>query len=145
MATMQQVSEEILAGIVQTQQIPRIVAANLHTLTLDRIFTKGINSAGSQIGTYTPFTIRKKKEKGRFTSNKVNLRDTEQFVNAYVFGCSGNSCVLGFASTGRNDGETNARIKKKLETQYGPIFDLTKQEEAEIDEIILEFVDNVNF
>lgn len=145
MATMQEVSDEVLAGLKQTLQMPRVVAANLHTLTLDRIFTKGLNSAGSQIGTYTPFTIRKKKEKGRFTSNRVNLRDSEQFVNAYVFHCSGKSCAIGFANTSRNDSETNSKLKTKLETQYGPIFDLTAQEDAEIDEIILDELENIQF
>jgi hypothetical protein len=144
--TLRQASDDILKGLMLTSMVARKVASDLHTLSFDRIFTQGLNASGSQIGTYTPFTIRKKKEKGRFTSSKVNLRDTDKLANSYLFHCTSNTnCNIGFANISRGDGKTNSELKVKLENQYGDIFGLTAKEEGEIDEIIADFLDNINF
>lgn len=143
MATLKSVSEEILADLAKTSQVGRFLGANLHTLTLDRIFTKGIASNGSPLGTYTPVTISIKKRKGRFTSSKVNLRDTGKLANSYIFSTKGSVVDIGFTEVSRGDGNTNKELKNKLEEQYGDIFDLTSQEEGEIDGIIGDFLDKI--
>ena len=124
--------------------ILRFVTSNLHTLSLDRIFTKGLNGDNQPIGNYTPFTIKKKKEKSRFTSTSVNLQDSGKLRNSYVFTCTDKECKLGFIEISRGDGETNTSIKKKLEEQYGDnLFSLTQGENREIDNLIGDFMDKI--
>jgi len=147
MATLKEVSKEImndLERLGKNSQLSRFVASNLHTLTLDRIFTQGKSGSGSSIGSYASGTIKKKKKEGRFTSNKVNLRNTEQLVGSYIFNCSNGVCELGFAAISRNDKTTNTEVKKSLERQYGDdLFNLTSQEEKEVDNLIEDYLDKV--
>jgi hypothetical protein len=145
-ATLKQVSKEIKIGLKnlgEENRMLRTIAANLHTITLDRIFTKGINSEGNKIGEYRPVSIAIKKEKERFTSSTVNFRDTGKLANSYLFETSRGGYVLGFANISRGDGKTNSELVKKLEEQYGEVFALTDEEDKEIDNIIDDFLDRL--
>lgn len=143
MATLESVSKDILRGLnVIDSQVGRVVASDLLTLSRVRIFDDGINSSGSKIGDYTPVTISIKKSKGRFTSSKVNLRNTGKLANSYIFSQKKkNEFVLGFANISRGDGKTNTELIEKIETQYGAVFALTSKEAGEIDNIIGDFLD----
>ena len=59
---------QLIKELGQLSGVGRFVASNLHTLTLDRIFTRGIGGDGKKIGTYSLVTIKNKKKKGRFSS-----------------------------------------------------------------------------
>ena len=144
MATLESVSKEIKRQLAATSGIGRAVASDLLTLTKIRIFEDGKATDGSEIGTYTANTIAIKKKKGRFTSSKVNLRDTGKLASSYIFSTKGkNEFVLGFAQVSRSGGETNTSIIKKLEEQYGQIFQITRSEAQGIDASIEDFLDRI--
>jgi len=69
-------------------------------------------------------------------------------AGSYIFSTKGkNEFVLGFAQVSRGDGETNTSIIKKLEEQYGQIFQITTSEAQGIDDSIsvffsIEFINN---
>ena len=141
-ATLKNVSEDILKQLALTSQVGRVVGSDLFTLTKKRIFTDGIASDGASIGTYSPVTVSIKKSKGRFTSKEVNLRDTETLANSYTFEGKGDSAEIGFRGATKN-GVSNAEKIKKIEQRYGDVFGLTSKEEGEIDNIIDDFVDRI--
>lgn len=143
MATLKSVSKDILKQLGQTTQVGRAVASDLLTLTRVRIFEDGKNSKGSNIGEYTPATVSIKKSTGRFTSNKVNLRDTGKLANSYILSCKKNKCELGFAAISRGDGKTNDQLVKEIEQKYGAVFALTSAESKEIDNIMEDFMDRI--
>ena len=144
MATLEKVSNDIKAQLSMTSGIGRAVASDLLTLTRIRIFDKGIATDGTEIGTYSNVTVSIKKAKGRFTSSKVNLRDTGKLANSYSFSPKGkDKWVIGFASISRGDGKTNAELVTKIEEQYGQVFQLTRDEAQEIDNIIGDFLDRI--
>ena len=63
-------------------------------------------------------------------------------MGSYIFSCNKNECELGFANISRGDGSTNTEIKNKLEKQYGDnLFELTNEEEAEIDNLVDDYID----
>ncbi len=142
MATLKNVSKEIIDQLKLTSQIGRIVGSDLFTLTKVRIFDDGIASDGNPIGTYSPVTVSIKKSKGRFTSKDVNLRDTETLANSYTFKGEGDSTEVGFRSATKN-GVSNTEKIKKIEEKYGDVFALTANEEGEIDNIIGDFLDRI--
>ena len=110
MATLKAVTAEIsrdLHGF--TDEVARKVGSDLYSLTLDRIFTKGIAADGAKIGTYAESTVSLKKSEGRFTSKQVNLRDTETLVNSYRFQTNGNKVELGFIDRSKD----GVKIQKK--------------------------------
>ena len=102
-----------------------------------RIFTDGIKSNGSPIGTYAASTIKQKEREGRFTSSRINLRDTENLVNSYAVEPEGNNrVVLGFIEVRRPDGITNAELVDITEKNYGSIYTLTDKEIERTDQIL---------
>ena len=122
---------------------------NLLSVSRERIFDKGLNSNGQPIGDYTITTVRIKKDKGRFTSRKVNLRDTETLVNSYIVTRKGKQWQIGFTSGSREGDEgqsvSNTEVIKKLEEQYGDdLFGATDEELALIPELIGDYLD-LNF
>ena len=140
MATLKSVSDEILSDLNSfSSQVARKVGSDLHSIILDRVFTRGIATDGAKIGTYTPTTISIKKSKGRFTSKNVNLRDTDTLANSYTFSTKGDAVDLGFRSASRG-GVSNSDKIEKLESQYGELFGLTNNEVSEIDGIIEDFL-----
>lgn len=144
MATLKQVSDEILRDLSKFNRIGRFIAVPLHSETLDRIFTKGIASDGSALGNYAPKTISLKKSKGRFTSNKVNLRNTDQLANSYIAEIRKNEILLGFRKVIRNDETTNTKVIENLEKQYKKdIFGLTTKELKLVDDLIEDFTDKI--
>jgi hypothetical protein len=141
MATLEKVTEELLNDLQKfSSQVARKIGSDLHTITLDRIFTEGIASNGQKIGTYSPGTISIKKKKGRFTSKQVNLRDTETLVNSYKFETKGDLVELGFIKK-EKDGVSNSKKVKDLKEKYGDIFGLTDKEKSFIDDIAQDFLD----
>jgi hypothetical protein len=61
----------------------------------DRIFSKGQAADGTQIGTYTPETAKRKSAKGR-NPGYVNLRDTDQMMGDYGIVPNGDGFGFGF-------------------------------------------------
>ena len=143
MATLKQVTNEIMDDLSKLDGLTRFVGIALHSETLDRIFTKGIDSSGSSLGTYSNDTISLKKSQGHFTSNKVNLRNTDQLANSYIFQPKGKEILLGFRNINRNDKTTNAKVIQNLEKQYGDIFGLTSKEDKLIDDLIEDYTDKI--
>jgi len=138
-----------LNGLSVDGAVWRFAMSNVLSLSRDRIFTKGLNSKGEQIGEYADVSIRKKKDKGRFTSRKVNLRDTETLVNSYIVTRKGKQWQIGFTSGSREGDEgqsvSNTEVIKKLEEQYGDdLFGATDEELALIPELIGDYLD-LNF
>jgi len=103
-----------------------------------RIFTEGRKSSGASIGTYSAATKRTKQRKGRFSSNKINLRDTEDLVGAYAVQVKNKKkVVVGFEEL-RKDG-SNAKLVDVLEDRYGDIFSPTSEEDKNIDKLLDSF------
>lgn len=143
MASLKDVSNEILSELSSVTQLPRFIGAAIHSETLDRIFTEGKKSDDSGLGIYALKTIEIKKAEGRFTSNKVNLRHTETLVKSWIWTFENNEAKIGFSSGSRSsDGKTvsNTELIKKLEDQYGEIFDLTPKEDKLIEDISDDFI-----
>lgn len=143
MATLKEAINEIEKGLSEIDGLARFVGTSIHSETLDRIFTKGIASDGSSIGEYAESTISLKKKEGRFTSKKVNLRDSEKLVGSYIFNFKGNVVLLGFREISRGDGTTNKKIVDSLEGRYGDIFSLTSEENKLIDELTDDYLDKI--
>lgn len=138
MATLEQVTNEIEVSINFLKNgLLREVALDYLTNSKKRIFTDGIKADGSQIGEYSEVTKAIKRKKGRFTSEKVNLRDTETLVNSYVAQPNGvNGYDVGFVS-GSSNGVSNTAKIEKLKKQYGDdLLDPSKEELNEIDDLI---------
>lgn len=136
MATLDQVTKEIIADLDNlSNNLVREVALDYQTNSRKRIFTDGIKSDGSQMGTYSPVTKAIKRKKGRFTSDKVNLRDTETLVNSYIVEPTRNGYEVGFKS-GLSGGVSNTEKKKKIEKKYGEVFEPTNDELDKIDDLI---------
>ena len=143
MATMKQVSNDIISDLKKFDKLPRFIGASLHSETFERIFTKGIKTDGTEAGNYTPYTISLKKESNHFTSTKVNFRNTDQLANSYIFEPKKDEVLIGFESISRNDGTTNDAIVKKLEKQYGEIFTINSDEQKLVDELLVDFTDKL--
>ena len=152
MATMKQVSTEIMNDLNKLSvngAVWRFIGANMLSLSRERIFDEGKNSEGKQIGDYSEFTIRKKKDDGRFTSRKVNLRNTDTLANSYIVSFDNKGFKLGFTSASRpsDDGGSinNTKLIEKLEAQYGDdLFGATDDELDLIDELVGDYLD-LNF
>lgn len=143
MATLDEVTNEINNALTMLKNdVLREVALDVQTKTRKRIFTDGIKSDGNKIGTYSPVTEAIKRKKGRFTSSKVNLRDTETLVNSYIVEPKGKKYVIGFASASRN-GITNTAKIEKLEEQYGS--DLFEPTDKEIEEAVENTIKLIEF
>jgi len=148
MATLKQVSNEIIGDLSKIDKLPRFIGAALQSEMLDRIFTKGKASDGSKIGEYSIFTIALKKNEGKFTSKDVNLRNTDTLANSYIFDATNKGVELGFTGGSRTDNKTgetviNADLVPKLEEKYGDIFALTSEEEKLIEDLTEDFTDKI--
>tara|TARA_R110002096_G_scaffold230377_2_gene420020 strand:- start:553 stop:1005 length:453 start_codon:yes stop_codon:yes gene_type:complete len=149
MATLKAVSEEILRDLSKIDGLPRAIGAALQSETLDRIFTDGVASDGSQIGEYSIYTIALKKEDGRFTSDNVNLRNTDTLANSWTFQANKNSVELGFLSGSRTDKKTgltatNTQVIKNIEDRYGKdIFQLTSGEINLVEDLTKDFINGI--
>ena len=145
MADFNQIRREIETGLRKIENPTKLMlalATQQRSDSLQRIFTDGIQTDGGTIGTYKPATIRIKKKQGRFTSSKINLRDTEQLVNAYAIEVVGKKkSLVGFTEL-RREG-SNAAIVDDLEDQFGVIFAPTEQELLRQDLIIDQFTENL--
>lgn len=145
MATAEQTIREIqteLRKIADPSKLLLTLATQQRSSSKTRIFTDGETSFGGPIGTYKDSTIKSKKRKGRFTSSKINLRDTEQLADAYQIEVRGKKrVVLGFSET--RDKGSNSEIVDSLEDRFGIIFAPTEQEFQEQDLIIDSFTKNL--
>lgn len=143
MATLDEVYNDITNGLnTLKNDVLREVALDVQTKTRKRIFTDGIKADGNKIGEYSPVTEAIKRKKGRFTSSKVNLRDTEKLVNSYVVEPKGKKYVIGFVSASRS-GVTNTAKKENLENKYGN--DLFEPMEKEIEEAVENVIKLIEF
>jgi len=111
------------------------MANQAHRSSLNRIFTDGIKSDGSAIGSPKPSTVKFKKKTGRPTV-KLTLRQTDTLAGSYTFERNGKFFQLGFVDVNRADGGDNGDIARFNEARFGKIFDLTKKELDELDIII---------
>ncbi len=145
MPTAEQTIREIQTGLRNLKDPSKLLltlATQQRSDSKQRIFTDGQSSFGGAIGTYKPSTIKAKKRKGRFTSNKINLRNTEQLVDAYEIEVkSKNRVVLGFAEL--RDKGSNSKIVDFLEDRFGIIFAPTEKELQRQDIIIDQFTEKL--
>jgi hypothetical protein len=83
-----------------------------------RVHNRGQKSEGDQIGTYRPFTIKKRKERGRQV-NYVDLQFEGNLIKGYKVGkaSDNNANALGFI----NDVETQKAVDNE-QRFGGPIF-----------------------
>lgn len=137
MATLDEVSREITSKIDGfSHDLLREIALDYTTNSKKRIFTDGIKADGKQIGEYSAVTKSIKRKKGRFTSDKVNLRDTETLVNSYIAEPKGTDYSVGFIAAS-NQKVTNSAKILKLKKQYGyDLFDASDEEINNVDIII---------
>lgn len=143
MATLKQVTVELLKDLEKFNKLPRFLQANLYAKTKDRIFTDGIKADSSKIGEYALKTEEYKKKKGRFTSSTINLRDTNTLARSYTYDFTNKSVEFGFSAATRNYGVTNEELVGYLEEKYGDIFGLTKEEEDLIDTLVDDFANDI--
>lgn len=137
MATLQQVRDEIRVDLDFLRKDIKFLltlAQQAFADSKDRIFSQGLKSDSAGIGTYADSTARSKKRRGRFTSDRINLRETEKLVDSYKVEPSGKDVVLGFEEIGRRT--SNSKLVDILENRYGDIFGLTDQELSNIDLLI---------
>jgi hypothetical protein len=74
--------------------------------TLDQLFGKGIKTTGESLPPYTPFTVKKKKEKNQ-RYDHMTLKDTGDFYAAWFVKAGRDSITLG--STDRKTLELMSR------------------------------------
>lgn len=147
MATLKEVEREIKNDIrqfisVAANRLTGEVSVQLHSDILSRVFTDGINSSGAPIGTYSKSTVNIKQKKGRFTSNRINLRDTDTLAGSFITLPTSSGYGIGFADVKRPDSNVrNGELAAELEERYGDLFDPTQGELKRIDKIIDNFID----
>lgn len=143
MATIDQWVEELVSDIQELRsskanKLLGRLAQQGFADSKQRVFTDGIKSDGTPIGTYAESTEQSKKRRGRFSSSRINLRETEKLVDSYRHEQKGSQFILGFEEVDR-DGITNAELVDILEDKYGAVFQLSGEEENRLDEIIDQF------
>lgn len=147
MATLKEVEREIRSDIkkfvsVAQNRLTGAVSVQLHGDILSRVFTSGVTSSGAPIGTYSPSTVRIKKSKGRFTSKRINLRNTDTLAGSFITLPTSSGYGIGFADVKRPDSNVrNGELAAELEERYGDLFDPTQGELKRIDKIIDNFID----
>lgn len=75
----------------------------------DQLFEKGVDSDGNSLGDYSPITISIKRQKGQPT-NRITLRDTEDYVNSYSLETRQNDVAIKISD--HKFGEIIARFPK---------------------------------
>ena len=99
------------------------VLLTVHQQMVERIFDKGEDANGSQIGTYTPGYIRQREKKGLGNNDKVVLEFTGQMRNDYVLLQDGGNFGSGFNNLANFD-----KSNWVEETYDKEIFNLTSEE-----------------
>ena len=101
-----------------------------------RIFTDGKKTDETPIGTYADSTKKRKEKKGRLTSSKINLRDTETLTDSYFAEArTKDKWVTGFANVSREGKLDNGQLVDVLEEKYGDIFAFTNMELSTMEKI----------
>lgn len=95
-----------------------------------RIFEKGQNERGGQIGTYSEKYAKLKSKIGR-NPGYVNLRNTDQLMNDYGVTIQGDQYAFGFQNP------TNAEKAGYLTDRYGNVFHVDDKELDVFAEVLL--------
>ena len=112
-----------LQVLLNTNKVDREVLTTMQALTSDRIFTKGQDAVGQQIGVYSRGYIKVRIRKGFGTSRKVILQLTQQMRNDWSVIIKGKDLGLGFKNKFNFD--KSLFVEK---TYKKPIFKHTPQE-----------------
>ena len=123
--------------LAQTDSLLREIATSMLSVTRTRIHEQGINSAGSQIGTYSSSYLELRRENGLSNTN-VNLFFTGQMQNDYkVIEISKTEYGLGYSN------KLDADKAKWNTERYGRIFALTDDELSQVRDIIREYLNKL--
>lgn len=107
---------------------------------LGRIFNDGKNTSGTDIGQYVGADS---KSKGRYKAlrnskgrrvDKVDLQFTGGLFESINTGIKGEDVVIGFTNSKKAD------LSRKLEERYGKVFTISKEEEDETAQLVLDYI-----
>ena len=123
--------------LAQTDSLLREIATSMESVTRTRIHGQGINSAGSQIGTYSSSYLELRRENGLSNTN-VNLVFTKDMEKDYkIIPISDTEYGLGYTD------DNNADKAKWNTERYGRIFALTDDELSQVRDIIKEYLNKL--
>lgn len=114
---------ERINTVVRADKTMRTALTTVMAIHKPRIFEQGFSAKGVKIGTYSPATVKRKREMGR-NAAFVNLRDSDQMYADYGLLGSGQNFGFGFQNT------FNYQKSQWMEQMYRTsIFDISKNEE----------------
>ena len=118
-------------ALAKSNKLEVAVATSMLVVTSDRIFDKGKDAAGADIGTYSPGYLKQRVRRGYPNSKKVILQATRQMVNDFSVISTGADLGLGFKNS------ANADKSEWVEATYGKaIFKHTSGELKILDDLI---------
>jgi hypothetical protein len=123
-----------VANGVKSDRIRRIALGTTLALEKDRIFSKGQNEDGGQIGKYSKKYGEKKSKMGR-NPGYVNFRLTDQLMNDYGMVVEGDQYAFGFQNA------ANGQKAGFLTDRYGDVFHVSNQELEVFSEVLLSELD----
>jgi hypothetical protein len=110
-----------VANGVKSDRIRRIALSTTLAIQKPRIFDKGQNEDGGQIGKYSKKYGEKKSKLGR-NPGYVNLRLSDQLMNDYGMTIQGEQYTFGFQNA------ANGQKAGFLTDRYGDVFHVSNQE-----------------
>lgn len=149
-----QAKAEIRAGLKamgKTRVLLERMATQMRADQLERVFSEGKNEGASNIGSYRPSTAKIRTKYGR-PVDKVNLDFTGQTKASYVTDVLTDSkAVLGFIEINRRDirGKSvdtqTSEVVGFITDKYGDVFNPTDQELENMNLVIEDFFDEIEF
>jgi len=122
-----------LKDLVFDRKFHAIVFNDIHVAMDQRIFKRGQDSKGRQIGKYSKGYKKTRARKGYPTSNKVILQAENQMVNDFRFGIdTSNNYASGFVNP------INYKKSKWVEETYKKDIFSISEKESEMLDVILE-------
>lgn len=154
-----------LKGLEDPDPLLREIATSMLAIVKERIHEKGLNSAGTQIGTYSDSYLDYRARVGKDTGSKVILALTGQMENDFkIIAQSKTRYALGFSNNfnaekadwlenGRKAGTVKEHTRnvngksvkvsshqRSGTTGYGDIYKLTSEEKEQVQDIIDEYL-----
>lgn len=124
--------------LAQTDSLLREIATSMLSVTRSRIHEQGINSAGSQIGTYSSSYLELRREQEGRSNTNVNLVFKGDMERDYkIIPISDTEYGLGYSN------KLNADKAKWNTERYGRIFALTDDELSQVRDIIREYLNKL--
>jgi len=124
-----------LKGLENPDALLREIATSMLAIVKERIHEKGLNSAGTQIGTYSDSYLAYRSKVGKNTGSNVILALTGQMENDFKIVAQSNTrYALGFSNS------FNAEKAGWAEKKYGKVYNLTSDEKEQVQDIIDEYL-----